>query len=162
MSQVNHRVEMLIEEMNRFDSWEEKYAHIIKCGKFLGDFPIHHRNEDNLVKGCQSQVWIFAKMDEHDKVQYFADSDAAIVRGIVSILLRIYSNLPPNEILELSDAFIDLIGLRQHLSMSRANGLSAMLRQMKLYALAFQTQLEIRDKTAKAQQEKDKAKSKKK
>lgn len=147
MSQVNHRVEMLLQEMNQFDNWEEKYAHIIKCGKFLGEFPIHHRNDDNLVKGCQSQVWIFAKLDEHDKVQYFADSDATIVRGIISILLRIYSNLPPNEILEVSDAFIDQIGLRQHLSLSRANGLNSMLKQIKLYGLAFQTQLELKNKT---------------
>lgn len=149
MSNVNHRVDMLVEEMNQFETWEEKYAHIIKCGKFLGNFPVHHRNDDNLVKGCQSQVWIYAKMNEHDQVEYYADSDAAIVRGIVSLLLRVYSNLPPSEILELSDAFIDQIGLRQHLSMSRANGLNSMLKQMKLYALAFQTQLELKNKALK-------------
>lgn len=149
MSNVNHRVDMLVEEMNQFETWEEKYAHIIKCGKFLGNFPVHHRNDDNLVKGCQSQVWIYAKMNEHDQVEYYADSDAAIVRGIVSLLLRVYSNLPPSEILELSDAFIDQIGLRQHLSMSRANGLNSMLKQMKLYALAFQTLLELKNKALK-------------
>ena len=146
MSQVNHRIEMLVSEMNQFDNWEAKYSHIIKCGKFLGEFPIHHRSDDNLVKGCQSQVWLYARLDEHEKVQYFADSDAAIVRGIISILLRIYSNLPPNEILSVKDSFIDEIGLRQHLSMSRANGLNSMLKQIKLYGLAFQTQLDIKSK----------------
>ena len=89
MNHVDHRVQTLIDEMNKFETWEEKYAHIIKSGKFLGEFPIHHRNDDNLIKGCQSQVWIYAKINQYDHVEYYADSDAAIVRGIVSLLLRV-------------------------------------------------------------------------
>ena len=146
MSGVNGRVDALVDEMNKFDSWEEKYAHIIKCGKGLDDFPAEHRNDSNLVKGCQSQVWIFAKLNDSGLVEFYGDSDAAIVRGIVNLLLRVYNGISPQEILEIPDSFIDRIGLRQHLSMSRANGLNSMLKQLKLYAFAFQTQIELKNR----------------
>ena len=149
MSEVSQRIEELVGELNAFSNWEDKYAHIIQCAKLLEPMAENHKVETNLVKGCQSQVWLAADLDgevgpsEGQLIHFSADSDASIVKGIISILLRVYNNLTPTEVLAVDDSFIDQIGLRQHLSMSRANGLNSMLKQIKLYALAYKTKIEM-------------------
>lgn len=139
---IQQRVESLKEEFNQFSSWEDRYAHIIKMGKELPTFPEEYRLEDNKVRGCQSQVWLFPELKE-GRVVYHADSDASIVKGIISLLLQVYSNSTPEEILAVKPEWLDDIGLRQHLSMSRANGLSSMLKQISMYALAMQAKIKM-------------------
>lgn len=140
--EITNRIETLKEEFNGFSTWEDRYAHIIKMGKELSDFPEEYRLEDNKVRGCQSQVWLFPELKE-GKVLFYADSDASIVKGIISLLLKVYSNSTPDEILGVGTEWIDDIGLRQHLSMSRANGLSSMLKQISMYALAMQAKIKM-------------------
>ena len=111
-------------------------------GKALEPMNPDHQIEENKVRGCQSQVWLFAELNG-DKIHFTGDSDAAIVKGIVALLLKVYSDKSPDEILTLDQSFIDEIGLKQHLSMSRANGLSAMMKQIQMYALAFKTKLQM-------------------
>ncbi|HEY9886686.1 MAG TPA: SufE family protein [Vampirovibrionales bacterium] len=137
MSEINDQ-EQIIKDFSRFDSWEEKYKYLIKLAKEVPAFPEEHRKEDNQVKGCQSQVWLFASL-EGSQVKFVADSDAMIVKGLIALLLKIYSNKSPQEILQTEPSFFKEIGLDQHLSMNRANGLAAMVKQMKFYALAFQS-----------------------
>ena len=140
--EITHRIEELKTEFASFSSWEDRYAHIIKMGKELPAFPEEYRLEDNKVRGCQSQVWLFPDLVE-GKIIYHADSDASIVKGIISLLLKVYSNSTPDEILAVGTDWLDEIGLRQHLSMSRANGLSSMLKQISMYALAIQTKIKM-------------------
>ena len=134
------RIDTLVNDFKSFDNWEDKYKSIIEKGKTLPDFPEEHRLDQFKVKGCQSQVWLFPELDG-DKIKFHADSDASIVKGIIAILLSVYSGATPTEILATKPDFIDEIGLRQHLSMSRANGLNSMLKQISMYAIAFQHQL---------------------
>lgn len=140
--EIVQRVENLKEEFNSFSSWEDRYAHIIKMGKELPEFPEKFRLEDNKIRGCQSQVWLFPELVE-GRIQYHADSDASIVKGIISLLLKVYSNSTPEEILSMRPDWLEDIGLRQHLSMSRANGLSSMLKQISMYALAMQAKIKM-------------------
>lgn len=140
--EITNRIEKLKEEFNGFSSWEDRYSHIIKMGKELAELPEEYRLEENKVRGCQSQVWLFPELKE-GKIHFYADSDASIVKGIISLLLKVYSNSSPDEILEVGTEWLDDIGLRQHLSMSRANGLSSMLKQISLYALAIQTKIKM-------------------
>lgn len=133
---INERVEQLLKEFEGVDDWEERYKKIIQKGKTLQTLPEEHRIESNKVKGCQSQVWLHAEVKDGE-VYFLADSDAAIVKGIISLLLEVYSGSTPDEILATRPNFVDELGLRQHLSMNRSNGLSAMLKQISLYALAF-------------------------
>jgi len=128
----------IVDEFNAFTDWDARYKHIIELGKALPDFPEAARTEDNIVKGCQSQVWMLAELSDDGRVVFEADSDAMIVRGLVSLLLRVYSNQPPAVILQTDPEFIDRINMSQHISMQRSNGLFAMIKQMKFYALAFQ------------------------
>ncbi|MDD0853089.1 SufE family protein [Halobacteriovorax sp. GB3] len=139
---INQRVENLISDFSKFDDWEDRYKYIIGLGKELAPMDEELKNEANKVKGCQSQVWLFAELNE-GKITFSADSDAAIVKGIVSILVQVYSNSTPEEVLQTKPDFLDTIGLRQHLSMSRANGLSSMVKQISMYALAFQTKIKM-------------------
>ena len=129
----------LIQEFSQLSSWEDKYRHIIELGKTLAPYPEEFRNEDFRVKGCQSQVWLYARSTPEHNVEYFADSDALITKGIIALLLRVYSGLPPQEILSLKPDFIKEIGLMNHLTPSRASGLGAMLKQIHFYALALQS-----------------------
>ena len=117
-------------------NWEEKYRLIIKKGKDLEPYPEEFRQDEYKVKGCQSQVWLYPR-EKKGRIIFFGDSDASIVRGLMAIVLTVYSGRSPKEILETPPDFIDRLGLRQNLSMSRANGLGSMLKQIKLYALAF-------------------------
>ena len=136
------RADELVNEFKEFKDWEDRYRYIINLGKTLNSMPEEYKTEGNKVKGCQSQVWLHASLNG-DKIEFLSDSDASIVKGIVAILLRVYSNSTPDEILTLRPNFIDDIGLRQHLSMSRANGLNSLLKQISLYALAFKTKLNL-------------------
>ncbi|MDH3322440.1 MAG: SufE family protein [Flavobacteriaceae bacterium] len=129
--------EEIIDEFELFDDWMERYEHIIENGKSLPLVNDQHKTDDNLIKGCQSKVWLHA--DYHDdKLVFTADSDAILTKGIIALLLRLYSNQSPKDILDTEPYFIDTIGLKEHLSPTRANGLVSMVKQLKLYALAYQ------------------------
>jgi cysteine desulfuration protein SufE len=128
----------IVEEFEMFEDWTEKYEYLIDLGRALPLIDEGLKTEEYLIKGCQSQVWLNAELKE-GKVFYKADSDAQIPKGIVSLLVRVLSNESPNEIVKTELSFIDQIGLKEHLSPTRSNGLVSMVKQMKLYALAFQS-----------------------
>ncbi len=131
----------LVDEFALFTDWQDRYEHLIELGKDLPLIAPEHKVDANLVRGCQSRVWLNAEW-KHDRISFTADSDAMITKGIVALLVRVYNDRTPQEILGASTEFIDRIGLRAHLSPNRANGLSAMLDQMKRYALAFSSKTE--------------------
>jgi cysteine desulfuration protein SufE len=126
----------LIEEFSLFTDWMEKYEYIIQLGKELPLIDPAFKTEENLIKGCQSKVWLHAEA-ENNEVIFTADSDAIITKGLVSMVVRVLSNHSPAEIAEAELYFVDRIGLREHLSVTRSNGLLSMIKQMKMYALAF-------------------------
>ena len=130
----------IIDEFSMFEDWEERYQYMIDLGKSLPLIEDRFKTEDNIIKGCQSKVWVHADMNDN-KVNFTADSDAIITKGIIAILIRAFSNQHPNAIIEANTDFIDKIGLKEHLSPTRANGLVSMIKQIKLYAIAYQTQL---------------------
>lgn len=135
---IEFKQQELVAEFRSVTDWQDRYRTIIQMGKALPDFPEEHRTDKNKVKGCQSQVWLHATLDG-DRVAFVADSDAAIVRGLIAILLRVFSGHTPDEILEAEPHFINEIGLSENLSQTRANGLAAMIKQIKFYGLAFKT-----------------------
>jgi cysteine desulfuration protein SufE len=118
----------------------DKYSLLIEAGNELNNFTEEHRKEQNLIEGCQSKVWIYAWL-EGDKIRFIADSDAIIVKGIVSLLLRVVDNRTPDEILNNELYFVEKIGLKEHLSPTRSNGLVAMMKQIRIYAVAFKSKL---------------------
>ena len=126
----------IIDNFLFFDDWTEKYEYIIELSKDLEFMSENLKNEDNLIKGCQSKVWLHAEM-VNGKINFLADSEAIITKGIISILLNVFNNRKPQEILDSDMGFIEKIGLKEHLSPNRANGLSSMYKQIKFYALAF-------------------------
>lgn len=126
----------IIEEFEQFEDWMDRYNYIIELGKNLPLIDAHYKTQQYLISGCQSQVWLFASFED-GKVVYKADSDAIITKGIVAILIRVMSHQTPDDILSTPLDFIDKIGLKEHLSPTRSNGLVSMIKQMKLYALAF-------------------------
>lgn len=130
----------IIDEFSMFDDWMQKYEYMIDLGKSLPLINENNKTEDRLITGCQSKVWLDAELNE-GKIIYSADSDAIITKGIIAILLRVFSNQTPMAILESNTNFIDEIGLKEHLSPTRANGLVSMIKQLKIYALAFQAQI---------------------
>ena len=130
----------IIEEFSMFDDWMQKYEYMIDLGKSLPLISKNNKLDDRLITGCQSKVWLDAQLID-GKINYTADSDAIITKGIIAILLRVFSNQTPNNILNSNTNFIDEIGLKEHLSPTRANGLVSMIKQLKIYALAFQTQI---------------------
>ncbi|MGJ8548293.1 SufE family protein [Winogradskyella wichelsiae] len=130
----------IIEEFSMFEDWEERYQYMIDLGKDLPLIEEKYKTEDNIIKGCQSRVWVHANMED-DKINFSADSDAIITKGIIAILIRVFSNQHPKAILDANTDFIDKIGLKEHLSPTRANGLVSMIKQLKMYAIAYQTQL---------------------
>ena len=138
---INTIQEELIDEFALFDDWMDKYQHLIDLGKSLPLIDEALKTDDKIIKGCQSKVWLDAQLSDN-KVIFTADSDAIITKGIVAVLVRAYSNQSPQNIINANTSFIDDIGLKEHLSPTRANGLVAMIKQMKLYALAYQTQSE--------------------
>jgi cysteine desulfuration protein SufE len=132
--------EEIIDEFSMFDDWMERYEYIIELGKSLPIIDAQYKLDENLIKGCQSKVWLFSELD-NDIIKYTADSDAILTKGIVALLLRVYSGQKPSDILTAETSFIDEIGLKEHLSPTRANGLVSMVKQIKMYAIAQQTKL---------------------
>lgn len=128
----------IVEDFSLFDNWEEKYEYIIDMGKQLAPLDEVHKKEDNIIKGCQSTVWLVADYKD-GKIFYSADSDAVIVKGLISLLIRALSGHSPAEILNSKIDFINKIGMMQHLAQTRSNGLLSMIKQMRNYAIAFQT-----------------------
>ena len=126
----------IIDNFLFFDDWTQKYEYIIELSKDLEFMSENLKSEDNLIKGCQSKVWLHAEM-VNGKINFLADSEAIITKGIISILLNVFNNRKPREILDSDMGFIEKIGLKEHLSPNRANGLSSMYKQIKFYALAF-------------------------
>ena len=129
----------IIEEFSLFEDWMQRYEYMIELGKSLPIIPEEFKTDDNIIKGCQSKVWLRAEQKE-DGIYFSADSDAIITKGIVSVLIRAFSGLPAQDIVNAPTDFINEIGLSDHLSPTRANGLVAMIKQMKLYATAFAAQ----------------------
>lgn len=127
----------IIEEFEGMPDWMDRYAYIIDMGNTLPEFPESEKKPQNLIEGCQSRVWIDAKLDEEGKIDFQADSDALIVKGIVALLMRVLNHHTPREILDAKLYFIDKIGLRDHLSPTRSNGLVAMVNRIHEYATAF-------------------------
>ena len=128
----------IIEDFSLFDDWDGKYEYIIDLGKKLPPLDDQYKTDDNKVKGCQSTVWLHAEHKD-GKVFYYADSDAVIVKGLISMLIRVLSGHKPDEIINADLDFINKIGMTAHLAQTRANGLLAMVKQMKNYAIAFKT-----------------------
>jgi cysteine desulfuration protein SufE len=126
----------IIDEFSMFEDWDERFQYVIDLGKDLPIIDEQYKTDDNTIKGCQSKVWLHAEQND-GKIVFTADSDAIITKGIIAILIRTFSNQSPIEILEADTKFIDEIGLKEHLSPTRANGLVSMIKQIKMYALGF-------------------------
>ncbi len=131
--------EEIVDEFSMFDDWMERYEYIIELGKNLPLIKEEFKTENNLIKGCQSKVWLKGEQND-DKVVFTADSDAILTKGIIAILIRTFSNQSAKDILDADMDFIDKIGLKEHLSPTRANGLVSMIKNIKMYALAFNSQ----------------------
>jgi cysteine desulfuration protein SufE len=136
MSTINQTQDELIEEFGLFEDWADKYEYLIDLGKKLMPMSDSFKTEEHVIKGCQSKVWLHAEK-QGDLVVFQADSEAIIVKGMISMLIRVLSNHTPEEIMKADLYFIDQIGMSQHLAQTRSNGLVAMVKQMKNYALAF-------------------------
>ena len=134
---INEAQDEIIGEFSVFDEWLDKYEYLIELSGSLPAIGEEHRNEQFLIRGCQSRVWVDAELRD-GKIYFTADSDALITKGIIALLIRVLSGRTPQEIVDSDLYFIDRIGLRENLSPTRANGLLAMIKQMKLYALAYQ------------------------
>jgi cysteine desulfuration protein SufE len=130
----------IIDEFSFFTDWTDKYEYIIELGHKLNIFPMDKITDDYKIKGCQSSVWLVSNF-ENGKIFFKADSDSSIVKGLIALLIRVLSGQKPDDILNAKLEFIDKIGLRRHLAPTRSNGLSAMIKQMKMYALAYKTKL---------------------
>lgn len=131
----------IIDEFSMFDDWMQRYEYMIELGKSLDLVDEKYKTDEYTIKGCQSKVWVFAELKDQ-LIQFTADSDAIITKGIIALLLRVFSGQKPKDILDAELYFIDQIGLKEHLSPTRANGLLSMIKQIKLYAVAYQTQTE--------------------
>ena len=130
----------ITEEFSMFDDWMDKYNHLIEMGKSLPLIEKKYRTDQYLISGCQSRVWLSAEMED-GKVIFKADSDAVITKGIINLLIRVLSNQTPDNILNAKMDFINQVGLKEHLSPTRSNGLTSMIKQMKLYAVVFKTKM---------------------
>ena len=140
MQSIQEIQDEIIDEFSMFEDWEERYQYMIDLGKDLPLIEAQFKTDDNIIKGCQSKVWVHAELN-NDTIAFTADSDAIITKGIIAILIRVFSNQHPSAIIEANTDFIDEIGLKEHLSPTRANGLVSMIKQLKMYAIAYQTQL---------------------
>lgn len=126
----------IVEEFSMFEDWMQRYEYIIELGKSLPLIDEQYKTEENIIQGCQSKVWVHGEQ-ENDKIVFTADSDAILTKGIIAILIRAFSNQKASDILDANTDFIDEIGLKEHLSPTRANGLVSMIKQIKIYALGF-------------------------
>ncbi len=134
---INEIQEEIIEEFSAYDDWMDKYQYLIDLGSEQEPLPEKYKTESNLIDGCQSRVWLQADLTSEGTIHFQAESDALIVKGIVTLLIRVLDQQTPDDILNADLHFIEDIGLKEHLSPTRSNGLLAMLKQMKLYAVAF-------------------------
>ena len=137
MKSIQEKQNQIIDEFNFFQDWTEKYQYLIDLGKSLPDFDQNNKIDSNLIDGCQSKVWLNSSFNDNIVI-FEADSDAIISKGIISLLIRVFSGHNPKDILEANIDFIEKIGLNSHLSQRRANGLLSMIKQIKIYALAYQ------------------------
>jgi cysteine desulfuration protein SufE len=137
---IKETEDQIIEEFSLFDDWMDKYNYIIEMGKSLPIIDENLKIDNQLITGCQSKVWVSAMMED-GKVIFKADSDAIITKGVISLLIRVLSNRTPDDIINADLEFIDKIGLKEHLSPTRSNGLTSMIKQMKLYALVFKAKM---------------------
>jgi cysteine desulfuration protein SufE len=137
MSNIQDIQNEIIDEFSMFEDWMQRYEYMIELGKSLPLIDEQYKTDDYIIKGCQSKVWVHADMIDN-KVIFTADSDAIITKGIIAILIRTFSNQSPQDILKADTRFIDEIGLKEHLSPTRANGLVSMIKQLKMYALAYE------------------------
>ncbi|OJV42564.1 MAG: Fe-S metabolism protein SufE [Bacteroidales bacterium 36-12] len=134
---INQVQDEIIEEFSQFDDWMDRYALLIELGNELEPIDDKYKIPQNIIEGCQSRVWLNAELDANGVVQFQAESDAILVKGIVALLLKVFSNRTPKDILDADLYFVDKIGLKEHLSPTRSNGLLAMIKQIKLYAMVF-------------------------
>ena len=141
MASIEEIQEEIIDEFSGFDDWMDRYAYIIELGNGVPAIDEQYKTPEYIIEGCQSRVWLTAELDENNCITFNADSDAIIVKGIIALLIRVLSGHTPEEILKADLHFIDAIGLREHLSPTRSNGLVAMVKQMHLYAVAFDAKL---------------------
>ncbi|MEQ8908373.1 MAG: SufE family protein [Vicingaceae bacterium] len=137
MSSIAERQEEVVEEFSMFDDWMDKYEYLISLGKELPLIDDEKKVEENIIKGCQSRVWLDAELKD-GKIHFTADSDAIITKGIIALMIRVLSESSPKEIAESQLHFVDEIGLKEHLSPTRSNGLVSMIKKMKTYGIAFQ------------------------
>ena len=137
MSTIKEKQEEIIEEFNSFDDWMDRYQLLIDLGSEQPPLEEQYKSDDNLIEGCQSNVWLQADLMPDGTVRFLAESDARIVKGIVSLLVKVYSGHTPDEILDNEPYFVEAIGLKEHLTPNRSNGLVSMIKQMRMYALAF-------------------------
>ena len=137
MESIQQKQDQIIDEFNFFQDWSEKYQYLIDLGKNLPEFDQNNKIDSNLIKGCQSKVWLNSSFNDNIVI-FDADSDAIISKGIISLLIRVFSGHKPKDILDANIYFIEKIGLNSHLSQTRANGLLSMIKQIKIYALAYQ------------------------
>ncbi len=138
MAQINERVTQLKERFKKISDWEDRYKELIELGKELAPMPAAGQQEKFKVKGCQSQVWLYPEF-KNGRVFFYADSDALLVKGIVAMLVYVYSDATPSEISQEKADFLKELGIIEHLSMNRTNGLASMLKQIQMYALVFQS-----------------------
>ncbi len=144
METITEKEQNIVAEFEIFEDWLEKYNHIIDMGKDLPVIDQQYKTRQNLITGCQSSVWLHAEYRD-GRVYFSADSDAVITKGIVNLLIRVLSGQKPDDIINAELNFVDEIGLKEHLSPTRSNGLVSMIKQMKLYALAFKTKYEKKE-----------------
>ena len=137
MESINDIQEEIIDEFSGFDDWMDRYSYIIELGNAVEPLDAKYKVPENIIEGCQSRVWLNAEQQPDGTITFSADSDAIIVKGIIALLIRVLSGHTPDEILESDLHFIEAIGLREHLSPTRSNGLLAMVKQIRMYALAF-------------------------
>ena len=137
---INERQDEVIEEFEMFEDWMDKYEYLISLGKELPLTEEAKKIEENIIKGCQSRVWLADDMND-SKIQFTADSDAIITKGIISLMIRVLTDSSPKEIMESELYFIDKVGLKEHLSPTRSNGLVSMVKQMKMYAIAYSSKV---------------------
>ncbi len=138
---IQEKQDRIIREFELLENWPERYKYLIKLGQKLETLPDKFKVEENLVRGCQSQVWLVTDLEDN-KIIFKADSDAAITKGLVALMVRFYSGEDPDTILATRPGFIKKIGLQEHLSPTRSNGLAAMVKQMKIYAMAYKSKLQ--------------------
>jgi cysteine desulfuration protein SufE len=144
MSDISIRQQLVKDEFSSCKDWEDRYKHLVEIGRALPELAEQDKKEDNLVRGCQSQVWLVTDLTPEGKIHFRGDSDAVLVRGLVALLLRVYSDATPDEILSSSPQFLKEIGFEQNLTPSRSNGLFSMLKQIRNYALAYKAMLDAK------------------